>query len=121
MDQLTDHLHRMLSGPGHLRFFLQPLIAIILGIRDGRLDSLAGAPPIFRAGRAQLGVAIRRIAVPLCVATGMSLLFQLVILHRMRIGPALVFAVVMVALPYLISRALAERVARRRHVTAPRA
>src|SRR5258707_10899729 len=38
---LTDRL----SGPGTLRLVLQPLVAILLGIRDGRLDARAGRPP----------------------------------------------------------------------------
>ena len=31
-----------LTGPGRLRFFMQPLIAIILGIGSGRADAQAG-------------------------------------------------------------------------------
>jgi hypothetical protein len=120
MDSLTDYMHRMMSGPGSFRFFIQPLIAIALGIRDGRLDSHAGAPPIFRAGKAQLAAALKRIVVPLLMATGLSLVFQWVILQHLRLGPALVFAAVMVALPYLLARALAERADARWHKTHPR-
>ena len=120
MDEVAEYIHRMTSGPGTFRFFMQPLVAILLGIRDGRLDSHAGAPPIFRAGKAQLGAAIKRIVVPLCVAAGLSLVFQWVILRDLHLGPALLFAAVMVALPYLLARALAERADARWHKTHPR-
>jgi hypothetical protein len=33
------------SGPGRLRFILQPVMAILLGTRDGVKDSRAGSPP----------------------------------------------------------------------------
>ena len=36
MTLLPDTLGAMLGGPGRLRFLVQPLIAIALGIRDGR-------------------------------------------------------------------------------------
>ena len=38
-----------LSGPGTLRFVLQPLVAILLGVRDGRRDAQTGQPPYFWA------------------------------------------------------------------------
>jgi hypothetical protein len=39
------HLLARLSGPGAFRFVLQPLVAVLLGIRDGRADAKAGRPP----------------------------------------------------------------------------
>src|SRR4029453_17903039 len=38
-----------LSGPGRLRFILQPIVAIFLGARDGVKDARAGIPPFFWA------------------------------------------------------------------------
>jgi hypothetical protein len=34
-----------LTGPGRFRFVLQPLTAIVLGIRNGLADARAGRPP----------------------------------------------------------------------------
>src|SRR5258708_12928344 len=34
-----------LSGPGRLRFIVQPTVATLLGARDGAKDTRAGAPP----------------------------------------------------------------------------
>ena len=34
----------MLRGPGRGRFIRQPLVAIILGVKGGRFDVVAGRP-----------------------------------------------------------------------------
>jgi hypothetical protein len=38
-----------LSGPGRMRFILQPTVAILLGGRDGAKDAQAGLPPFLWA------------------------------------------------------------------------
>ncbi len=45
-DQFFQDMAARLSGPGRFRFILQPLVAILLGARDGRKDVRAGNPPI---------------------------------------------------------------------------
>ncbi len=43
--QFLEELPRRFTGLGHLRFILQPMIAIVLGIRGGPGDAKAGKPP----------------------------------------------------------------------------
>ena len=43
--QFLDELPQRLTGPGRLRFLLQPLVAIVLGLRGGLSDARAGRPP----------------------------------------------------------------------------
>jgi hypothetical protein len=43
--QFLEELPRRFTGPGRLRFILQPILAIVLGIRGGLADSRAGNPP----------------------------------------------------------------------------
>jgi hypothetical protein len=38
-----------LSGPGRLRFIVQPTVAILLGIRSGMKDAQGNVPPFFQA------------------------------------------------------------------------
>lgn len=38
-----------LSGPGRLRFIMQPSAALYLGIRDGKSDTRMGRPPFLSA------------------------------------------------------------------------
>ena len=54
--QFLEELPRRFTGPGHLRFILQPMVAIVLGIRGGLADAKAGNPPflfglLFHTGR----------------------------------------------------------------------
>ncbi len=67
----VDYIIELLTGPGNLRFVVQPLIAIVLAIRDGRNDAKAGTPPylyelVFGSGRraATLKGGLRAILMP---------------------------------------------------------
>ena len=42
--QFLDELPQRLTGPGRLRFAIQPLVAIFLGWRSGLGDARAGRP-----------------------------------------------------------------------------
>ena len=126
MRQVWEYMRTMMSGPGWFRFFVQPVMAILFGILDGRRDNHEGRVPFFmwlRSAHRQDEVvltAFRRIAVPLCLATGLSLVFQYVILRRVRLLPALLFALVFVALPYFVTRTLANGADSRWHRKHPR-
>ena len=43
--QFLEELPQRFSGSGRLRFILQPLLAILLGVRGGMADAKAGNPP----------------------------------------------------------------------------
>jgi hypothetical protein len=128
MRQILEDVHKMMVGPGHLRFLVQPAVAVLLGLRDGRIDSHAGLRPFgvelrAKQGREQwahLKQALRRVVVPLCLAILLSLIFQFVIRGRSRLIPALAFASMLVALPYLIARGIANRIDSFWHRTHPR-
>ena len=114
-----EDLPKRLTGPGRFRFVLQPLIAMLLGIRSGMADARAGRPPYL------LGLAIDRQrrgelardgleAVANLVLMGILLdsVFQWAILGTSHPGPALVVGPVLIATPYAVARALSNRVAR---------
>lgn len=108
----------MVGGRGSLRFLIQPALAVVLGILHGLRDHRRGRAPYLVAlvrarGRrfAHLGGALRKILVPLCLAVGLSYVFQYVNRARISVAYGLLFAVLFVALPYFITRALANRVA----------
>ena len=46
--RFADDIVARLHGPGRLRFILQPLVAIVLGTRDGVKDARIGRPPFLR-------------------------------------------------------------------------
>jgi hypothetical protein len=121
MENALEHAQRMLAGPGAFRVIVQPAIAILLGILDGRADSHAGRTSAFSPGTGAGRFVPERIVAPLLLATGLSVLFQFVILGEARLWVAVAFAMVFVALPYLLARALARRVDARWHRTHRRA
>jgi hypothetical protein len=110
-----------LHGPGRFRFILQPTVAILLGIRDGRKDARTGAVPFLwglifhKELRPQLlkhGLtAVRNIV---AIAILLDLISQYLIFHSVRPGAALVLGPVLIGLPYSFARALANRASRRR-------
>ena len=117
--QFLDELPQRLTGPGRLRFLVQPLVAIVLGWRGGLGDARAGRPPylvgllmggedrkeLLRSGLAT----IRNL-----IAAGIVLdaVAQLLIYGQVHPGAALVIGPVLICLPYSVARALTNRVSR---------
>jgi hypothetical protein len=97
---MREHITEMLRGPGTLRFFVQPAIAILLGLLHGIRDRRGPPRPLLRA-----------IAVPLCVAFIASVVFQYVIRTHVHFAYAVLYALLFVAIPYLLARELARRTA----------
>jgi hypothetical protein len=116
----------MVGGPGTLRFFVQPAIAIVLGIlhgirdrRQGRRPYLIGLVHAHGARGRHLLEGIREIAVPLGLALLGSYVFGYVIRGRIYILYGFVYALLFVAVPYFVTRALANRVVSRRMTPTP--
>ena len=112
---MDQYLHEMWTGPGHFRFFVQPLVAMLLGVRDGRADAKNHLPPyllgFFHSDATRVEVArkvAKRLRVPLALGICLSLVFQVVIRGHILLGPAIGFGVVFVTLPYCLARALAN-------------
>jgi hypothetical protein len=110
-------LPRRLTGPGRFRFLLQPAFAIAIGIGAGRADARAGRPPYLYAlltraeGRRELvRDAFRSIAHLLLAGVLVDSVCQWLILGASYPGAALVVGPVLIALPYSVARALANRV-----------
>jgi len=114
--QFLEELPQRFTGAGRLRFILQPMIAVILGIRGGLADAKAGNHPyifglLFGAGtRRELlrsGVAAIRNMVALGII--MDIAFQLVLYHSVHPGAAVVIGPILICFPYALSRALTTR------------
>ncbi len=110
---------RRLMGPGRFRFILQPSVAIILGILNGLADARAGRPPylygvIFhRDLRGELmRTGFETVVNLLLMGILLDAIFQWVILGVSHPGAALVVGPVLIVLPYSLSRALSNRLAR---------
>ena len=80
-----------LSGPGRFRFILQPVVAIVLGARNGVKDARAGSPPflwglLFHPEHRNRLVrsAFASVNVIVCVAILLDVISQLLIFHRVN-------------------------------------
>ena len=117
--QFLEELPRRFTGPGRLRFLLQPTVAILLGVRGGLADARAGNPPyllglLLARGRRRELLRSGAAAVRNLLAAGivLDLVFQLVLYGSVHPGAALVIGPILICAPYALSRALTNRVAR---------
>jgi hypothetical protein len=119
---VVEGLARRLAGPASFRFILQPLIAAIVGIRDGVSDAKLGLPPygfvvLFDTDRRRqmVKVGLKRTAIPLVVGVVIDMVVQWMLFQRVFLTAAILVGVLLVGLPYLVARGLTNRVLRRRY------
>lgn len=113
------------GGSFQLRLILQPLAAMLLGLRFGIRDGKQGKVPIVKAiaettgGRGSvLAHAARDAIVPLVVALVVDSILQHMINGRIRPLAAVIVGGLLVFLPFLIVRELTNRLwAHRHHAT----
>jgi hypothetical protein len=114
------------SGPMAFRFILQPSMAAIAAIRDGVKDARGGRSPYFwtiarnprkRIGRLREGLtATARI---ILFALAMDLIYQLLVFKTFYPNEAVIVALVLAFVPYLLIRGPATRIVRWRRGGAP--
>lgn len=114
------------SAPMKFRFVLQPLMAAFLAIRDGRKDVHAGRSPYIwgvlrepRQRRARLIHGLNQTARIIVLGLVMDVIYQLIFLKMFYPVEALIIALTLAFLPYVVIRGLAARITRRRGGAAP--
>jgi hypothetical protein len=112
-------LPKRLFGPGRFRFLIQPAVAAALGVAAGRKDAREGRAPYLHAlllGIGDRGLlarsALRDVASLLLMGILLDAVSQWLILGASYPGAALVVGPVLIALPYGLARALANRAAK---------
>jgi hypothetical protein len=118
--QFFEELPRRFSGPGRLRFIMQPLVAILLGVRGGLADAKSGGSPYILAlllhghkRKELLRSGITAIGHVLAIGILLDAVAQLLIYKQIHPGAALVIGPVVICAPYAMARSLTLRVARR--------
>ena len=109
-----------LTGPMHVRFIVQPAMAILLGIRDGVRDAGEGRPPFLwsvctqrERRKAQLRKALERLTIPLMIAILLDAVVQYMLFRTVRLWGAVLVGTILMGLPYSIARSISNRVASR--------
>jgi hypothetical protein len=105
-----------LHGPGRFRFIVQPLIAIFLGFRDGKVDATLGRSPYLLnilTSTHHRGSVIKdglmSIIKPIILAWCMDTAFQIFVLGSWSPFQATLVGVLLVALPYILIRGMTNR------------
>jgi hypothetical protein len=112
-------MREMVGGSGTLRFFIQPAIAILLGVLHGLRDRRVGSEPSLpaiarRTGHLRQG--LRALELPLVVAVMASWLFQYLNRGHIHLLLGFIYALVFVLIPYIAARDLSNRASRRRTI-----
>jgi hypothetical protein len=117
LDKIAEGIVARLTGAMSFRFMVQPLVAIILGIRDGIMDAKAGVPPIivnliFNAEnrKAHLGSALKSLTKPVIVGTVLDMIAQYLIFQHVRVIPAFIVGAFVMAVPYALARGISNRI-----------
>ena len=116
LEQFWHDLIERPDGPMRFRFVLQPLMATIVAIRDGLKDARSGRSPYFgtvlrnpqeRIGRLREGLdATARI---IALGLVMDVIYQAVVFRTFYPDQALVVALVLAFVPYVIVREVIAR------------
>ena len=120
--RLGGALVRRASGLMKMRVIFQPITATLLAIRAGVHDARAGPPLYFWSiftHRAHRRVILRdgwkNVGKVFLSAVVIDCIYQVIVFRWLYPAQALIVAVVLVILPYLIVRGVLNRIARRWH------
>ena len=115
----TDLIERP-DGPMRFRFILQPAMATIAAILHGRQDARRGRSPYFwtmlrnpRERAARLNEGLNATARIILLGLVMDVIYQLIVLKTFYPVEALIIAVVLAFVPYVVLRGIITRIARR--------
>ena len=114
---VTDMGDRI-SGPMKFRLLLQPVMAVLFAVRSGVTDARTGKPPYFWSlltdpgHRAEmLRDGWKSVGKVFVLALVLDVVYQVLVLRFVYPGEAIVVALALAIVPYLLVRGLVTRVA----------
>ncbi|HPE64320.1 MAG TPA: hypothetical protein PLQ49_09465 [Methanothrix sp.] len=117
LDTVAENVIARLVGPMSLRFVFQPLVAVLLGIRDGAMDAKAGEPPFIidlivdrDNRRAKLAGVLKSLSKTIVIATVFDMIAQHLIFDQVRVIPAIIVGVFLLSVPYSLARGITNRI-----------
>ena len=107
------------DGPLHFRLFVQPLMAILFAVRDGRRDAREGRSAYLWSlltdpdeRRYLLESGWKGISKVFVLAFALDIIYQLVEWHALKHPQALLTAIVLAVIPYALLRGPVNRLLR---------
>jgi hypothetical protein len=119
--RFMENLSHRISGAMNFRFILQPVMALIYATIAGLKDAKAGKAPYFWSLFTEpqhrvenLKDGWKSVGKVLLLAIVLDVIFQIKELHTVYPGEALVIALLLAIVPYLLVRGLVTRLAPKR-------
>jgi len=110
------------SGPLKFRLVLQPLMASYFAIRSGLADVKTGKSPYFWGlcfdsgqRREMLENGWKSVGKVFILALALDVVYQIIVLRFVYPGEAVIVAIILAIVPYLILRGLVTRIARSKY------
>ena len=119
LTRIFENLIDRVSGPMKFRLILQPLMATIFAIRNGLKDAKEGRPPYFwglfthpEQRLDMLRDGWKRVGKVFVMAIIIDLVYQWIVSRRFYPFEALLVAIILAFIPYLLIRGPVDRIAR---------
>ena len=117
--RISENLAGRMAGPLTFRLILQPLVAASLALRAGLADARMGRRAYFWAilsdpehRREHVGEGWTDVAKVFVLACGIDVVYQIIVLRWVYPGEALIVAIMLSFVPYLLIRGSVTRIAR---------
>jgi len=117
--RFVNNFFNRLDGPLHLRFILQPLMAVIFAVIDGRKDALhrktaylLTVVTVPEQRKELLKEGWKSFGKIFIIAVILDLVYQLKVHHTIYPGETLLVAFILAILPYVLLRGMVNRITR---------
>jgi hypothetical protein len=118
--RVVENLQDRVTGPMKFRLLLQPVMAVIFAVLSGLKDARAGKPPYFWAlitepshRKEMVRDGWKSVGKVFVLALVLDVIYQIIVQRFVYPGEAIVVALALAIVPYLIVRGLVTRIARR--------
>jgi hypothetical protein len=118
--RVVDQLMARVSGPMHFRLYLQPIMAAVFAVIAGLKDARLGKPPYFWSlithpaeRKEMIKDGWKSVGRVFILALVLDAIYQAYVLHFFYVGEAIIVAIVLAIVPYLILRGIVTRLAQK--------
>jgi hypothetical protein len=118
LTRIADDMISRVTGPMKFRLVLQPLMAAFFAIRAGLKDARTGRPPYFWSMLTNKDHRLemikdgwKSVGKIFILAVVLDAIYQLIEIHFIYPGEALIVAVLLAIVPYLVLRGIVTRIA----------
>jgi hypothetical protein len=123
-ERVGSQLLERVSGPMRFRLVMQPCMAAFFAIRAGLKDAKLGNRPYFYAlltdrghRKEEVADGWKSVGRVIILAVVLDVIYQIKQIHFVYVGEAIIVAIVLALIPYLILRGLVTRLFRKKEMS----